>query len=392
LLGGHGIGSLGDAVVTTALILHLQRTAGTATAVGLLLFAQALPPLAAPVAGTLADRVDAARLVVVCSLLQAAIVGLLALGPPSRGPLLALVVALAAVEGPLGAAVGRWIPALVGDHELPGANAVRGGVRELGAVLGPPLAGALVAVSGPRLALVAGMVAFLAAIPLVRGLPTPAGAGGVAPVQPFGADVRAGVGALWHDGAVRAMATGFWVVAFFSASDDLILPFLATDTFGAGPLAVGLLLGAAGLGLLLGLPLVRPVGDRLGATTAVVAAFAVMSAGNALTGVAPWLAAAFATQLVRGVALPVADTFVTTHVQRAVPPALVGRVLANAYGGVAVAAAAGYLVGGPLVDATSPRWAFVAVGLGGGVGAALTGVLLRRAGGGSPQSPGSEGR
>jgi len=42
----------------------------------------------------------------------------------------------------------------------------------------------------------------------------------------------------------------------------------------------------------------------------------------------------------------------------------VSRVLANGYGGVGVAAAAGYLLGGPIVDATSPRVAFVIVGCG----------------------------
>jgi len=58
---------------------------------------------------------------------------------------------------------------------------------------------------------------------------------------------------------------------------------------------------------------------------------------------------------------------------------MLGRVLANVYGGVGVAAAAGYLLGGPVVDATSPRTAFVLVGCGGLAGAAVTAVLLRKA-------------
>jgi hypothetical protein len=70
---------------------------------------------------------------------------------------------------------------------------------------------------------------------------------------------------------------------------------------------------------------------------------------------------------------------VTTYLQRTTPPRLLGRVLANVYGGVGVAAAAGYLIGGPIVDGTSPRTAFVVVGCGGLAGAAITAVLLRRA-------------
>src|SRR2546429_9751826 len=56
LLVAQTISPLGDAMATTALILHIQRTTGSATAVGLLLFAQAIPPLAAPLAGVIADR------------------------------------------------------------------------------------------------------------------------------------------------------------------------------------------------------------------------------------------------------------------------------------------------------------------------------------------------
>jgi predicted MFS family arabinose efflux permease len=58
---------------------------------------------------------------------------------------------------------------------------------------------------------------------------------------------------------------------------------------------------------------------------------------------------------------------------------MLGRVLANVYGGVGVAAAAGYLLGGPVVEATSPRTAFVIIGCGGLGAAAITAVLLRHA-------------
>ena len=58
---------------------------------------------------------------------------------------------------------------------------------------------------------------------------------------------------------------------------------------------------------------------------------------------------------------------------------MLGRVLANVYGGVGVAAAAGYLLGGPVLDATSPRIAFVIVGCGGLAGAAATALLLGKA-------------
>jgi predicted MFS family arabinose efflux permease len=103
-----------------------------------------------------------------------------------------------------------------------------------------------------------------------------------------------------------------------------------------------------------------------------------MATGNLLTAASPWLAGAFAAQMLRGLAIPLADSHVTTHIQRTVPPQLLGRVLSNVYGGVAVAAAAGYLVGGPVLRATSPRISFVIVGCGGLIGTAACALLLRR--------------
>jgi len=266
LLAAETISPLGDAMATTALILHVLRATGSATAVGLLLFAQAIPPLAAPVAGAVADRLRPGRLLASGWLAQAALAGLLALLLPPLGPLLAVIFALAFIDTPLSAAVGRCIPAVVADDDLVAANALRTGVREFGTVAGPPLAGLLFAASGARLVLGLDALTFLVVIPLALRLPVPAraGAAGGEARPSFGRDVRAGLAFVRRTPAVLAVALGFWVVVLFTAPDDLILPFLATRTFRAGPVAVGVMLAAASAGLLAGLPLVRPVGPRLG--------------------------------------------------------------------------------------------------------------------------------
>jgi MFS family permease len=392
LLAAQTISPLGDAMATTALILHVQRTTGSATAVGLLLFAQAIPPLAAPLAGVIADRFSPGRLLAVGWLIQAVLAGLVALLLPPLGALLVVVFFLALVDTPLSAAVGRCVPAVVADDDLVAANAMRSAVAELGTVLGPPLAGLLFAVSGTRLVLGLDALTFLAVIPLALRLPTPTrdtrDTNGRSRPS-FFRDARDGLAFIRRTPYILAVAVGFWVVVLFSAPDDLILPFLATVTFKAGPVAVGVLLAAASAGLLVGLPLVGPVGRRLGVTGAIVAGFAVMATGNLLTAAAPWLMAAFAAQALRGLAIPLADSHVTTYLQRTTPPAMLGRVLANVYGGVGVAAAVGYLLGGPVLDATSPRTAFVIVGCGGLAGAAVTAILLRRGSRAGAAGPGS---
>src|SRR6266480_2833546 len=257
LLAAQTISPLGDAMATTALILYLQRTTGSATAVGLLLFAQAIPPLTAPWAGVIADRFPPARLLSAGWLVQAVLAGLLALLLPPLGALLAVVFVLALVDTPLSAAVGRCIPAVVADDDLVAANALRSAVAELGTVLGPPLAGLLFAVSGTRLVLGLDALTFLAVIPLALRLPTPArdtrDTNGRSRPS-FFRDARDGLAFIRHTPYILAVAVGFWVVVLFSAPDDLILPFLATVPFKAGPSAIGLLCGAASAGLCAGSP------------------------------------------------------------------------------------------------------------------------------------------
>src|SRR6516225_6680294 len=219
LLVAQTISPLGDAMATTALILHVQRTTGSATAVGLLLFAQSIPPLAAPLAGVIADRFSPGRLLAVGWLAQAVLAGLLAPLLPPLGALLVVAFVMALVDTPLSAAVGRCIPAVVADDDLVAANALRSGVRELGTVLGPPLAGLLFAASGARLVLGLDALTFLVVVPVALHLPAPPPDTGARSWPSVARDAREGLAFIWRTPAVLAIALGFCVVVLFSAPD-----------------------------------------------------------------------------------------------------------------------------------------------------------------------------
>jgi MFS family permease len=111
---------------------------------------------------------------------------------------------------------------------------------------------------------------------------------------------------------------------------------------------------------------------------AVLAGFGVAALGNLLTAGAPTVAAAVVTQMLRGTGIALIEANARTLVQRTAPRELLGRVFANLSGGVAVAAALSYTIGGPLLDATSPRLLFVVIGLAGLVGVAAGAGLARR--------------
>jgi predicted MFS family arabinose efflux permease len=119
--------------------------------------------------------------------------------------------------------------------------------------------------------------------------------------------------------------------------------------------------------------------------TSVLAGLAIAGAANLATAAAPILAAAIATQLIRGSGIALLDSSLRTLLQRNVPREVLGRVIANMYGGVSVAAAVGSAIAGPLLDATSPRVMFVIIGGGGlaasGVATALVWHVERGKGG-----------
>ena len=352
------VSPLGDAMAMTALVLYVIDRGDPATAVAALFLAESLPPLAGPLLGALADRRDRRSVLVVTALLQAAVV--LAVAPlPRYGVILALVFARGFLATVFQAAAGGAVPDLVDDEQLPAANARISAAREAGSLAGPPLAGLLYAAFGAEWVLVIDAFTFVVAAALLMGLP----ALSVVREEPstFMADVRQGVGAVFGDRFVRTLAVGFWALVLASAGDDVAIPFLGRDELDAGPVGIGFMLGGASLGLLIGFAVVGR--GRLPSTPAtVVAGMAMVGLGNLLTGLAPAVAVAVVTQAVRGAGIAVFEPALRTLVQRRLRGPTLGRAMANVYAGVGTAAAGGYAVTGPLLDATSARTLFLLIG------------------------------
>jgi len=370
---------LGDSLGLVALMLHVADTTGQALAVALLLLVgDFAPALLGPLAGTVADRLDRRRVLVGCELLQGALVLATALWLPPLPGLLALV-GLRAVAGQVFQPASRAaVPALVPGRDLERANAAVGVATNGGETLGPLVAALLLPVLGVRGVLLVDAATFLVSAALLAFLPAMRTAPGLGRQASFLADARAGLGYVRAEPTVRAVIGGYVAIVACNGIDDVALVFLATDTLGGGERAVGLLLAAVGVGLLAGYALLARARGRLPMTALLLAGFAVSSAGNLLTGLAWAVAAAFAVQAVRGLGIAALDVAATTLLQRSVPARLLGRVFGSLYGGIGVAAAFAYLVGGLLLDRTGPRVTFVAAGAAGLLATGATALALRR--------------
>ncbi len=372
------ISYLGDSLGLVALILYVAERAGTGVAVGLLLLAGDLTPtLVSPLTGALADRVDQRRLMVACELAQAILVGAIALFLPPLPVLLALVAARSVLFSAFQPAARSAVPELVDDADLEAANALLGfGTHGL-EVGGPLLAALLLPLAGVRGVLALDAITFLVAVPLLLGLPRlpPAPRDPLAGAGLF-ADAWAGLRYIWRRPVIRALTVGFSGAVVFTAVDDIALVFLARDTLGASGSAASALYAGPGLGLVLGFALLARWGRRGHPAMLFLCGFAVSSAGNLLTGLAPTVAAAFAIQAVRGLGISLIEVGHNTLLQRWVPRAMRARVFANLYGAIGLAAGLSYVLGGPFLDLTSPRVALVVAGAGGLLATAATALML----------------
>lgn len=363
----RSVSFIGDSLGGIALLLYVAATEGSGTAVALLLLVgDFAPTLLSPFSGALSDRLDRKRLMIASELAQGAIITVIALIAMPLVALLALVAARTALAGVFQPASRSAVTSLVARERLDSANAALGFGTHGFDLIGPLVGAALLPFVGIKGMLLADAATFVLSALLILRLPA-------LPAVPidgesrvsFLRDARDGLGAIWRIRPVRVITIGFCVVVAFTGADDVALVFLAQGPLGGGEAAASLLYAGGGVGLLIGFGLLAWLGVRWPLVTVMLAGFAIGSAGNLLTGLAWSVPAAFALQAVRGLGISLIEVGVNTQVQRLVPVGMQGRVFANLYGFIGLAAALSYVGGGPLLDATGPRVVLIVAGAGG---------------------------
>jgi MFS family permease len=367
----RAISFTGDSLGLMALVLYVAEEIGTGASVALLLLVgDVAPTLLSPLTGALSDRLDRTRLMVVCELIQGAVVAIIALTSPPLAVLLALVALRSTVAGAFQPASRSAVPALVPNAELETANTALGLGTNGFDLLGPLLAAALLPFIGVRELLLVDAASFAVSALLLARLPSLPPARLESERGTLWGDAVAGLRFFRDHRALRVVGLGFFGVAAFSGVDDVALVFLAQESLDVGETGTSLLYAGAGIGLLLGFLALARLGVLVPAAVLTVAGFGISSAGNLFTGLAWALPVALAMQVVRGAGISLIDVGVNTLVQRLVPAGMQGRAFGNLYGAVGLAAGLSYVFGGLLLDAIGPRAILVIAG-GGGVAVAM---------------------
>jgi MFS family permease len=167
LFSGAAVSVIGDGLFPVALAFAvLDELDGTPGQLGLVLAAETLPlALLILAAGVWADRLNRRNVMVTSDLGRAAVQATLATLLLTDAAQLWHVVALAAVYGVFDAffqpAAGGLVPEVAGRENLQDANALLGLVRHVGLVIGPALAGLLIAISSPGTAIAVDAATFV---------------------------------------------------------------------------------------------------------------------------------------------------------------------------------------------------------------------------------------
>ncbi|HEU5346062.1 MAG TPA: MFS transporter [Ktedonobacterales bacterium] len=385
---GQTISRLGDGAYMTALAWAALQITGSATAVGALLIASAIPGLVfILIGGVAADRYSRRRIMLLSDAGRALTLAIIAaLGMAhilQLWHLMVMAVIFGFVRGFFTPAYQAVIPELVEEEALASANGLTGISQTIGGLIGPSLAAGLITVSSANAAFAFDAASFVVAALCVL----PAGAldspAAPAPVEADSAETSGqpprprglrGVLAESRDGLTYILGSG-WLIStivlplfanpLLVASSPVALPKLIQAVWRQGAWLYGLDGSVFAVGSLLGLLVfsrVRP--KRRGVACFVMGAIA----GVAMLGFALPVTRPLEPALVAGVALVTGFTLNSfnliwlTTVQELAPRDKLGRVFSiDALGSLALIPV-GYAVAGVLSDQFSPIWVFVIAG------------------------------
>lgn len=253
---GLAVSQIGSWVQLVSLPWLVLRLTHSGTALGLTYALQFLPILLLGAwGGVVADRVDKRRLLVLTTTLLgivALILGIVTLLDAARIWNIALLaVALGVVAAFDNPTRRSFVPELVAPEAITNAVSLNNAVFTSARIIGPSIAGILIATIGIGWCFIANAVSFLAVIAALLLMSTDA-IRATAPIPRARGQLRAGIRYAWNEPLVRLAILMTFVVGVLTFNYQVVLPLLAKRTFGAGAGAYSLMFAATGIGSLVG--------------------------------------------------------------------------------------------------------------------------------------------
>ena len=381
IVAAEVVSSIGSSMTLLALPWFVLVTTGSATKLGLVLGIGSIPFVTLPVpAGSLIARIGARQTMVIADAarlpLLAAIPVLYSLDALSF-PLLIVLVALTNVFTAAHMPAQRLILAeVVGDEESAVArvNAYVDGAQTTAPLVGPALAGVLIAALGASNVLYVDAATFgVAAIAVGLFVPRTKP---MAEAEERG--LLAGVRYILRSRLLVMLCVSTLTMEIFFALFVTTLPVFAYTYYDQNARTAGVFYAAMGAGALLGMPVVPVVVRRFGALRVAAAGFVLASIPKLLLGIPLPAVGVAAVLVLQGFVAPLTGAPIFTVITTRTPAALRSLVLPAMFGLMFLTGPLGPIAAGPLINAVGTRMVLVIAAAGSLVGSAPFAIYVAR--------------
>ncbi len=281
------------------------------------------------VAGHAADRFDRRRILVACNAamacLSVALMTVARAGSHDVGPIYVVLAFVGVARAFLGPANQSLLPSLVPVDDFPNAVAWSSSLWQSGTVIGPMLGGLVYGLAGARTVYATAACTSLAALALVAMLGPPKARPAAEPRKR--SSLLDGVRYV-RDNPIVLGAISLDLFAVLLGGATALLPVYARDVLGLGPIALGVLRGAPGVGAAAtGVALALfPIERRSGVK--MLSCVALFGVATIVFGVSRSFSLSLAALTVAGAADMVSVVIRSALVQLATPDSMRGRVSA----------------------------------------------------------------
>jgi MFS family permease len=372
LLGAYAVSQLGDWAAEVALAVLIYNATQSAFAVAVTwLVHRCLLGLAAPLLVARAEHLPARRILPAIALTEAAIFAALAAFAPAVG--FAGMLALVAADGLIAPVSRALVRSTIAHVTRPAGllsegNAAINVAFTVNAMLAAAVGGVLTAAFGAPAALAFNAVTFLGVAVLLASAPLTASVPAAEEEQDAGASAwRSLAEAVRYVRDTRPLALMLSADAAFTAFALAINPVevvLVRGTLHASSAALGLVLGAWGVGMIAGGGLVARAQTRHGQAAVLLAGCAAQGVAFIGMGVSSSVAQVAAFAVFGGVGNGLYGVLFVTALQQRTSDAFQARVSGLLEAALTAATGVAFLAGGTLAALAGPRLVYLAAGLG----------------------------
>lgn len=331
--GGQTVSLIGTWLTRVATSWLVYRLTGSELLLGVVSFASQIPMLIlAPFGGVLVDRWDRRRILVVTQVLSALQSLALAVLALTNVITVSEIIVLQLVQGVINAfdTPGRqaFVVEMVEEpRDLPNAIALNSSMFNASRIIGPSVAGVLIAAVGEGWCFLIDAISYVAVIGSLLAMR-------FVRVQreqkrsQLIEELRVGVKYVFGFAPVRSLLLQVAIVSMMGMPYAVLMPAIAKDVLHGGAHTYGMLMTASGVGALLGTIYLASRRTVLGLGKVIVAATAALSFGLIAFALSHTLAISLAVLPIVGAGMMLQSASANTILQTVVDEKLRGRVMA----------------------------------------------------------------